>query len=35
MRCMRLPFGSFLGGAALFAVFFGDRLANWYLGLFR
>lgn len=35
MRCMRLPFGSFLGGTALFAVFFGDRLANWYLGLFR
>ena len=35
MRCLRLPFGSFLGGAALFAVFFGDRLANWYLGLFR
>jgi len=35
MRCMRLPFGSFLGGTALVAVFFGDRLANWYLGLFR
>jgi hypothetical protein len=35
MRCMRLPFGSFLGGAALFAVFFGERLASWYLGLFR
>lgn len=35
MRCMRLPFGSFLGGTALIAVFFGDRLANWYLGLFR
>lgn len=35
MRCLRLPFGSFLGGAALFCVFFGDRLAGWYLGLFR
>ena len=35
MRCMRLPFGSFLGAAALLAVFFGDRLANWYLGLFH
>jgi leader peptidase (prepilin peptidase)/N-methyltransferase len=35
MRSMRLPFGSFLGAAALFVVFFGDRLANWYLGLFR
>ncbi len=35
MRCMRLPFGSFLGGAALFAVFFGERIGNWYLGSYR
>ncbi|MDT8070679.1 MAG: prepilin peptidase [Terriglobia bacterium] len=35
MRCMRLPFGSFLGGAALFVTFFGERVANWYLGLYR
>ena len=35
MRCMRLPFGSFLGGAALFVAFFGDRLATWYMGLYR
>jgi len=35
MRCMRLPFGSFLGAAALFATFFGERIANWYLGLYR
>ncbi len=35
MRCMRLPFGSFLGAAALFATFFGERIANWYTGLYR
>ncbi len=35
MRCMRLPFGSFLGAAALFAAFFGERIANWYMGLYR
>jgi leader peptidase (prepilin peptidase)/N-methyltransferase len=35
MRCLRLPFGSFLGGAALFATFFGEPIANWYLGLYR
>ncbi len=35
MRCMRLPFGSFLGAAALFATFFGERIANWYFGLYR
>ncbi len=35
MRCMRLPFGSFLGAAALFAAFFGERVANWYMGLYR
>ncbi len=35
MRCMRLPFGSFLGASALAAVFFGERLTNWYLGFFR
>jgi leader peptidase (prepilin peptidase)/N-methyltransferase len=35
MRCMRLPFGSFLGAAALFAAFFGERVTNWYMGLYR
>lgn len=34
MRSMRLPFGSFLGGSALFAAFYGERLVNWYLGFF-
>jgi leader peptidase (prepilin peptidase)/N-methyltransferase len=34
MRCMRLPFGSFLGAAALFAAFYGDRVINWYVGFF-
>ena len=34
MRCMRLPFGSFLGAAALFAAFYGERAINWYLGFF-
>ncbi len=35
MRCMRLPFGSFLGAATLFATFFGERIATWYMGLYR
>jgi leader peptidase (prepilin peptidase)/N-methyltransferase len=34
MRCMRLPFGTFLGAASLFAAFFGDTILRWYLGLF-
>lgn len=34
MRCMRLPFGSFLGAAALSAAFYGDRIIRWYLGFF-
>jgi leader peptidase (prepilin peptidase)/N-methyltransferase len=34
MRCMRLPFGSFLGAGALVAIFFGDPLLHWYLNLF-
>ena len=35
MRCLRLPFGSFLGAGALFATFFGERLATWYMRLYR
>ena len=34
MRCMRLPFGSFLGGAALFGAFYGESVVRWYLGFF-
>jgi leader peptidase (prepilin peptidase)/N-methyltransferase len=29
----RLPFGTFLAVAALFASFWGDRLIAWYVGL--
>jgi leader peptidase (prepilin peptidase)/N-methyltransferase len=29
----KLPFGTFLGVAALFASFWGDRLIAWYVGL--
>ena len=35
MRYMEIPFGAFLGGAALFALFFGDSMIRWYFGLFR
>lgn len=34
MRSMRLPFGSFLGGSALLAAFYGERLVTWYLSFF-
>lgn len=34
MRCMRLPFGSFLGAGALCAAFFGESILRWYFGLF-
>ncbi|HWR35492.1 MAG TPA: prepilin peptidase [Clostridia bacterium] len=34
MRCLRLPFGTFLGIAALVTVFFGDAILRWYLGRF-
>ena len=30
-----LPFGAFLCAASLFAMFYGQRLIYWYLGLFR
>jgi leader peptidase (prepilin peptidase)/N-methyltransferase len=30
-----LPFGTFLGGAAVLVVLFGTPLLEWYLGLFR
>jgi leader peptidase (prepilin peptidase)/N-methyltransferase len=30
-----LPFGSFLCGAAIFTVFFGEPILRWYLGIFR
>lgn len=30
-----VPFGSFLCGAALFALFFGQPILGWYLGFFR
>lgn len=32
-RNYQMPFGVFLGGMALFAFFFGDRLLRWYGGL--
>lgn len=34
-RNFEIPFGVFLGGAALLAAFAGDFLVNWYLGLYR
>ncbi len=34
MRCMRLPFGSFLGASAIFSSFYGERILQWYLALF-
>jgi prepilin signal peptidase PulO-like enzyme (type II secretory pathway) len=30
-----LPFGSFLGMAALLVVFFGNPVVHWYQGLFH
>ena len=30
-----LPFGVFLGGCSLLAIFFGEAVWRWYLGLFR
>jgi len=35
MRYMEIPFGVFLGGMALVAMFFGTSILRWYLGLFR
>lgn len=34
LRHFEMPFGVFLGGAALCSAYFGARLADWYLGLF-
>jgi hypothetical protein len=34
-RNFEIPFGVFLGTAALVALFFGNRLLNWYLGLYQ
>ncbi|MDP9267653.1 MAG: prepilin peptidase [Acidobacteriota bacterium] len=34
-RNFQVPFGVFLGSMALFAVFFGERITTWYLGLYR
>ena len=34
-RNFQVPFGVFLGSMALVAVFFGDRVIGWYLGLYR
>jgi len=34
-RRYEMPFGVFLGTTAVAAVFFGDRLWSWYLGLYR
>jgi leader peptidase (prepilin peptidase)/N-methyltransferase len=31
----RIPFGPFLGAGTAVAIFFGDPLLQWYLGLFR
>jgi leader peptidase (prepilin peptidase)/N-methyltransferase len=31
MRLQEIPFGVFLGGASLFALFFADRIVLWYL----
>lgn len=34
LRYLELPFGVFLGGMSLVALFFGDNLLKWYLGQF-
>ncbi|HSE49608.1 MAG TPA: hypothetical protein VLA96_10415, partial [Terriglobales bacterium] len=34
-RNFQVPFGVFLGGAALVAVFLGNRVLAWYLELYR
>jgi leader peptidase (prepilin peptidase)/N-methyltransferase len=34
-RNFEIPFGVFLGTAALVALFFGNRLLNWYIGLYQ
>lgn len=32
---MEIPFGVFLGPAAIIALFFGQSLINWYVGMYR
>lgn len=34
-RRYEMPFGVFLGGTAMFAAFFGDRLIRWYLRFYK
>jgi leader peptidase (prepilin peptidase)/N-methyltransferase len=34
-RNFEVPFGVFLGSMALVAIFFGNRVIGWYLGLYR
>jgi leader peptidase (prepilin peptidase)/N-methyltransferase len=34
MRLVEIPFGVFLGGMSLLAVFYGNPLMRWYFGLF-
>jgi len=35
MRLVEMPFGVFLGGMALVALFYGNTLTRWYVGLYR
>jgi leader peptidase (prepilin peptidase)/N-methyltransferase len=35
MHALRIPFGVFLGGMSYIALFLGDNILNWYLGLYR
>jgi leader peptidase (prepilin peptidase)/N-methyltransferase len=35
LRRYEMPFGIFLGSMALFSAYFGDRIMNWYMGLYR
>lgn len=35
LRYYEVPFGVFLGSMAILSVFVGNRMVNWYLGLYR
>jgi leader peptidase (prepilin peptidase) / N-methyltransferase len=35
MHGLRIPFGVFLGGMSFAALFLGDNILSWYLGLYR
>jgi leader peptidase (prepilin peptidase)/N-methyltransferase len=35
MRLVEMPFGVFLGGMALVALFYGNSLSRWYIGLYH